>query len=306
MRLQIILAELMILPALIISAEPAQASFSDGTTKASIKIPKKCTALRNKKKIKKCYNKYMSRRSKNTSTSPILSVKPAASSINWSIIFNEDFNTDAQLGSFLTTYKNFKDYPSNYTDTSRNYRSDPGHYVTAKTVSVKSSILNTNLHYDTVSGQYVVAALKPVLPVMLYGKFSIRLRADVIPGYKIAPLLWPDSEIWPAGGEIDFPEGDLNGKSFSAFAHYANSAGGQDYFNSNVDPTQWHTYDIAWSPGKIEFYVDGRLIGTSTKYVPNTPMHWVLQMETQISSVSPSKSVSGNVQIDWVKVYKLT
>jgi len=152
-------------------------------------------------------------------------------------------------------------------------------------------------------GRFLVAAPTPNLPTMTYGRFSMRLRTDRIPGYKIAPLLWPDSESWPNDGEIVFPEGDLNGSALEAFHHYARSAGGQDSFNTGVDPTQWHVYETLWSPGKVEFLVDGHSIGSSTNYVPSKPMHWVLQMETQISSAAPSTSAQGHVQIDWVKAY---
>ncbi|MEI6622988.1 MAG: glycoside hydrolase family 16 protein, partial [Actinomycetes bacterium] len=74
-------------------------------------------------------------------------------------------------------------------------------------------------------------------------------------------------------------------------------------FNTRVDPTAWHVYETAWSPGKVEFFVDGVSIGSSTTNVPTTAMHWVLQMETQISSTAPPTTAQGHVQIDWVKVY---
>jgi hypothetical protein len=51
----------------------------------------------------------------------------------------------------------------------------------------------------------------------------VRFRADLLPGYKIAWLLWPDAyseglATWPQDGEVDFPEGDLAG-GFWAFMH---------------------------------------------------------------------------------------
>jgi hypothetical protein len=33
-------------------------------------------------------------------------------------------------------------------------------------------------------------------------------------------------------------------------------------------------------------------------------MHWVLQTETSLSGSAPSDSAAGNVQIDWVAVYR--
>ena len=55
----------------------------------------------------------------------------------------------------------------------------------------------------------------------------------------------------------------------------------------------------------MTFYFDGQLIGTSTNpaNIPSTPMHWVLQTETQLSGGPPANSAAGNVQIDWATAY---
>ncbi len=46
---------------------------------------------------------------------------------------------------------------------------------------------------------------------LLYYRDMIRIRADVVPGYTASNALGPDGETWPRDGEIDFPEGELNG-----------------------------------------------------------------------------------------------
>ena len=63
------------------------------------------------------------------------------------------------------------------------------------------------------------------------------------------------------------------------------------------------TAAVEWMPGSIKFYLDGNLIGTSTKYVPSHPMHWVLQTETTLDGYVPADSVAGHVQIDWAVAY---
>lgn len=251
-----------------------------------------------------------------TFTAPVTSTPPTTAPVTppsttmpigdlpgWKQVLAEDFTTAAPLGSFLSAYSNMGAYPYPWTDTSRNVRSNPGYYHPAKTLSASGGVMDAWLHYDSALGRHVVAAVTPKLPTMTYGRFSLRMRADKIPGYKIAPLLWPDSESWPSDGEIDFPEGDLDGTALSAFSHYANPNGGQDWFGTKVDPTQWHTYETLWSPGRIEFLVDGTSIGVSTTNVPSKAMHWVLQMETAITSTAPSTSAQGHVQIDWIKAY---
>lgn len=221
----------------------------------------------------------------------------------WSLTFSEDFGRDAALGSFLNSYQNFEAYPYPWTDTSRNARSNPGRYHPAKTLSVGNGVLDAWLHYDATLDQHLVAAPVPRMTNQTYGRYVIRLRADQIDGYKIAPLLWPVSENWPTDGEINLPEGDLDGTSFAGFMHHARPQGGQDYFSTKVDHTSWNVYEILWTPGRVEFWVNDQIIGVSTNDVPSTPMRWVLQMETTITASAPPKSAQGHVQIDWVKAY---
>ena len=74
-------------------------------------------------------------------------------------------------------------------------------------------------------------------------------------------------------------------------------------FDTRTTYTGWHTVAITWLPSGVTFSIDGRTIGTETSRVPNTPMHLVLQTETDITSASPSNSAHGNLQIDWISVY---
>ena len=157
----------------------------------------------------------------------------------------------------------------------------------------------------TEGGTHYVAAPTPKLPSMTYGRFSVRFQADSTPGYKAAWLLWPDSNVWPADGEIDFPEGDLD-KNMSAFAHWATGSGGQDAFTLTATYAAWHIATIDWTPGKLVFYLDGKVVGTSTKMVPTKAMHWVMQTETTLNGSAPSSSVSGHVRVDWVTAYAYT
>lgn len=234
---------------------------------------------------------------------------PSGASGSWNQVFSEDFDTAATLGQFLDVYgSSFSDYPYPWTDTSRTVRSNPGYYNTAKTVSAENGYLDVWLHYDTQLSQYLVAALLPKLPTMQYGKFALRLSADTTRGYRISPLLWPDSDNFPQDGEIDMPEGPLNGSNFAAFSHYAQPAGTpgpfQDSFPTGVNGSAWHDYEIEWSPGQVEFLVDGQSVGVATKAIPSEPMHWVLQFETIISASAPPQSAQGHVRIDWLQAWQ--
>lgn len=200
-------------------------------------------------------------------------------------------------------------YPSTFNDTSGN-----GQYNANKTMSLSGSVLKVRMH--TESSQVYVGA--PVLTPTVgdpwtgqtYGRYSVAMRHQHISGtwdhrYKIAFLLWPDSDLWPDDGEIDYPEAGLEPNSYAgAFAHYASSGGGQDSFlvPSSTLIDEWHVYTIEWSPGRIEFFVDGSSIGASTTLVTSKSMHWVLQCETHTSAAPDASSVD-TIEIDWAALW---
>jgi hypothetical protein len=221
----------------------------------------------------------------------------------WKQIFVDDFGSAVPLGSFpVSSNGRWSSYGWGARDTSRN-----GIYSTPRVVSVANGVLRKHLHYA--DGDYHVAALMPVLPGggvnQLYGRYAVRFRADAVEGYKVAWLLWPQSERWPADGEIDFPEGDLTG-SMCAFMHRTGATSGsdQDAYCTTTGFRDWHTAVIEWAPGSVRFLLDGRLIGHSTSRIPNTPMRWVLQTETRLGGGPPPPSAAGNVEIDWVAIWR--
>jgi hypothetical protein len=216
----------------------------------------------------------------------------------WKLVFNEDFSISAASGSFLSTYTNFGAYPWGWLDTSKRGHYDPN------ILSVSGEMLTMRL-YTSSDGTHHVAAPYPKLPGgsdQLYGRYSVRFRADPVDGYKTAWLLWPQSDVWN-DGEIDFPEGDLTG-TISAFMHYVGAPSQQDYFGTGAGYADWHTATTEWSPNKVAFYFDGRLIGISTSHVPAKPMHYVLQTETELGTDPIPATATGDVQIDWLSIWR--
>ena len=236
--------------------------------------------------------------------SPSGQAMPVGDLPGWRQVFADDLTTDVPVGSFPSAVSGrWGAYSDGWTDTSKN-----GTYMPSKVVSVRDGIMNLYLH--TENGVHMVAVPYPKLPGagahngMLYGRYAVRFRSDPVPGYKTAWLLWPDSGSWPGDGEIDFPEGRLDG-TISAFMHRQGASGGgdQDAFDSPATYTSWHTAVIEWSPAATRFILDDKVVGTSTSRIPNTPMHWVLQTETSLSG-APTDGAAGNVQVDWVAVYR--
>lgn len=220
----------------------------------------------------------------------------------WHQTFADDFTGTVPLGSVGDAGIPNWPYAYNNPDTSGRNGTKSA-WDSAKTISVGGGLLDYYLH--TANGAAVSGTVGRKAS-QIYGRYDVRMRADSIPGYKTAFLLWPDSEAWPRDGEIDFPEGDLNGTVGGATHYQGGASGGdQDVWNGSKSATYsgWHTYSIQWTPTALTYQIDGTTVHTTTKRIPNTPMHWVLQAESRIGEGQPPASASGHVQIDWATEY---
>ncbi|HUZ78291.1 MAG TPA: glycoside hydrolase family 16 protein [Chloroflexota bacterium] len=223
----------------------------------------------------------------------------------WHQVFTDDFTHAVPLGRFPAAVAGqWTAYPDGWPDTSHH-----GTYMPSQVVSVHDGLLDVYLHSQ--QGLHLVSALLPRVPGasgreggQLYGRYAVRFRADPVPGYKTAWVLWPDSERWPRDGEIDFPEGTLT-STICAYVHHQYGTGSLDQTSwCTADGyTTWHTAVIEWTPAGVTFLLDGELVGDATERVPNTPMHWILQTETNDSGPAPAPSAAGHLLIDWVVAY---
>ena len=256
---------------------------------------------------------------------------PTADLPGWDMIWNDDFDLDMPIGSFPGPYNGkLNAYPSNYNDTSGN-----GQYNPQTVLSAADSVLNMHVHTSTSNGRPQVAAPVPVIPNgtavkwpgQKFGRYEVCARfPDLLPGYKVAWLLWPDygtntthkengtGASVPGGiGEIDYPEVDLNQSSHvGGFVHRLDATVGNDQYamgNKPCDMTQWHRYAIEWSQDLCRFLLDGVEIGKTTERVPDDldgcpgSMHWVLQTETTLNGVMPDRNVEGDIEIDWIAIW---
>lgn len=240
----------------------------------------------------------------------------------WQQVFMDDFATNVPVGGFSNCDAYWHQcfglpadvrakwfaYPDGWKDSK-----GTGTYTPSKVMSIQNGLMNLYLHSE--NGVRMVAAPEPIIAGgvgsqggLLYGRYAIRFRADLLAGYETAFMLWPDSEVWPRDGEIDFPEGDLAGSQWStmyAYVHHqgATSSSDQDWFASGVPYGNWHTLIVEWLPSRVTFILDGRTLGTTTSGIPNTPLHWILQTPTS-DDVLASLSTAGNLQIDWVAAWK--
>lgn len=225
---------------------------------------------------------------------------PSGDLPGWRVVMIDDFTQTVPEGSVSDGGIANWPYAYRYPDTSA--RSDGTRSAwDPATISVHDGYLDYHLH--TVNGVALSGAVGQDYS-QVYGRYDVRMKADAIPGYKTAFLLWPDSEQWPRDGEIDFPEGDLN-STVGGATHYQGGTSGnsQDVFDTSATYGDWHTYSIAWTPAYVAYSIDGTEVHRTTKKIPNTPMHWVLQSESWIGSGQPPASADGHVLIDWAIVY---
>jgi beta-glucanase (GH16 family) len=231
---------------------------------------------------------------------------PSGDIPGWRQTFAQDFNVPAAPGQVGDTYGNDMRGYSGFPDTSGH-----GTYTPDAVLSVSGGRLDYYLH--TAEGKPRVASAVPFgYDGQTYGRYSIRFRSDPLPGYKIAFMLWPSSGNWNEG-EIDWPEGNLNGEMYPASAVKGSLKNGAMTFDppvhrfSPTDSSDWHVATTEWSPGKVKWFWDGELVSETSlrSGVPDTNFRWTLQAETEMgdNATIPSDRVAGHLQIDWAVQY---
>lgn len=240
--------------------------------------------------------------------------KPSGDLPGWKQVFEENFTAgDVPVGSFpgpLYAGRWSAGYSDGTPDTAGQASGGKSGYYPTKVLSVHDGVLDWYVHSE--NGISMGAAPQPKIPnasakparsnSFLYGRYSVRFRADSLAGFKTAWLFWPDSGIWPRDGEIDFPEGDLAGPIYGAAHFRGTDPNAFDKAESNIDFTSWHVATTEWTPGRVEFFLDGKSIGVSTTSTPTTPMHFILQTESCLTGC-PLPTTQGHVYLDWISMW---
>jgi endo-1,3-1,4-beta-glycanase ExoK len=68
----------------------------------------------------------------------------------------------------------------------------------------------------------------------------------------------------------------------------------------------FHEYKFVWSPGKIEFYVDGTLVSTHTEYVPSTPAAVLINLWGTNSAGFGGVATNGSTSYLYVSSFSYT
>lgn len=233
----------------------------------------------------------------------------------WKQVFEEDFSAgDVPLGAFPGDRYSMRwsaGYPDGTPDTAGQFSGGRSGYYPSKVLSVQDGVLDWYLHSE--NGISMGAAPQPRIPRatagqpqgngLLYGRYAARFRADSLAGFKAVWRLWPASGAWPREGGIGLPEGGL-ANTIQGGVHYAGPDGSaaSDIHGSTLDFASWHVAAVEWTPDRVDFFLDGRSIGTSTEALPATPMHLILQVESCLPEC-PLPDAAGHIYLDWISIW---
>jgi hypothetical protein len=238
----------------------------------------------------------------------------------WRLSWQTNFSESAKLGSFSGC--NHQDgtqsayctglpkdlqsqwwaYPYPWPDTStEDGKTVQGYYDPATTIWISGDAMHIRL-YRAGSWLHAAAVLPKAAIGLLYGKYVMRFRVAPNPskGYKSADMLWPtNSQVFD---EVDFPEGIWN-SNFCAHIHSSYESNQRNICLDTSCVSGWHTTEIDWAPNRLAFYLDGKEVGSAVgKWVPDTPMSWIIQNESSLGAGAPRYS-SAQIDIDYMAVY---
>jgi hypothetical protein len=245
-----------------------------------------------------------------TSADPSGQPMPVGNQPGWRQVFADNFaNETLPVGGFSRcggTPSTCSGLPPSvlWGDTGDGKPDTSGHcqYWPSKTLSVAGGMMDMHVHTDA-SGVCMVANALPRISLtgsQTYGMYSIRFRADAVPGYKAVFLLWPDDGH---SGEIDFPEGNLD-QTMQAFLHPVAGGALRARYASGASWTSWHTATVKWLATSLTFILDGKIVGTATTQIPRASMHWSIRAESDLQGApKPPATSAGNVQVDWASVW---
>lgn len=240
----------------------------------------------------------------NYTTTPSGQPMPSIAPAGWSRVFSDDFTTDIPSGQFPQATNGKWGAYNGFSDSSGNG------YYNDDILSVSDGSLNMGL--KVVDGVAQSAAPSPHLQTggswggMPYGRYAVRFKVDDgLSGWAAAWLLWSDTNTW-AEGEIDFPEGELDG-NIKGFNHCVGNPSQNCQYASTNTPFAggWYTAVIEWKPGSLKYILNDSVVLNATTSVPTASMHWVLQTETAYGKI-PVATANGAIKIDWVTIDSYT
>ncbi len=130
----------------------------------------------------------------------------------------------------------------------------------------------------------------------------VQIVATIPGGAGTWPALWllPADKSWPP--EIDIMENWGSARTESDTFHWGpwqNPKQQQKQVTSSSALTDgWHTYGLAWAPGSLTWYLDGKVVDTYTgSSVPNSPMYFLANLAIDGPAASGTSFNIKSVQV---------
>ena len=147
-----------------------------------------------------------------------------------------------------------------------------------------------------------------------YGVWETRLR------YPAGRGVWPGFFLLPKGQMAPFPEidileaypgptganGGLGKRVIVTTVHLSAAVAHSIAFDAGIDlTTDFHTYRMEWTPGRLVFSLDGAVYWTLTEDVPSVPMYPILDLAMgasgfRVDETTPDPAV---MDVEYVRVF---
>jgi beta-glucanase (GH16 family) len=241
---------------------------------------------------------------------------PLGMSGNWSCSFDDEFN-----GTSLNTSL----WAPQLTATSLYVAGDDCYVNNSNTISETNGNLNLSA-VKVPSGTKCIGSYAPPyetgmvttrsLFTQAYGAFEVnaKLPSTSVQGVQETFWLYPQNltyGAWPASGEIDFAEFYSRYlDDVVPYVHYNSTASDPDAHGvCNVNPSQFNTYGLDWTPTTLTMYVNGTECMSDTWLhgsAPfNQPFFIALTQAIGVSTDAPTASTPfpDTTQINWVRAW---
>ena len=152
-----------------------------------------------------------------------------------------------------------------------------------------------------------------------YGRFEARIRqaSTGTPGLHDAFWMWPDDRYstinWPDTGEIDIAELYSNYSTGSVpFLHYSLDHQGIVYGTNTsstctINPREYNTYTMEWSPTKIEIFVNGKSCLVNTSGDPAFQKQYGMALTAGLgdgaNALTSDAPIPSTLDVDYVRVW---
>lgn len=138
-----------------------------------------------------------------------------------------------------------------------------------------------------------------------HGRWEARMRVPSggADQYHPVMLLWPESDNWPAEGEIDWCEAhSCNSLIIEHNLHYNSGGDVWSTGQRTIDISKWHNYAVDWTSTAVRGYIDGTLFyeNTTLAQVPPAPMYPAIQLDWFPDT---GTTLQSTMLVDWWREY---